>query len=95
MKATRQELSAILESRRFDVWNFSGNHNKDARQQLMLAITGEKRPKAKCGVTELSAELEKRFPHKASASCAARYPHALKWALSAEVPAGILAPISA
>jgi hypothetical protein len=94
MKAARQELAAILESRRFDIWNFSGDRNKELRQQLMLAITGEKRPKAKCGVSELSAELEKRFPHKASASCAARYPQALRAALSAQED-DVLFPLSA
>jgi hypothetical protein len=80
--ASRQEIRAILESRRFDVWNFSGDRNKEIRQQLMISITGEKRPKAKCGVSELSAELEKRFPHKSNASCAARFPQALKLALA-------------
>jgi hypothetical protein len=82
MKATKQEIRDIFAARRFDVWNFAGDRNKEIRQQLMIAITGEKRPKAKCGVNELSAELEKRFPHKANASCAARYPQALQLALS-------------
>jgi hypothetical protein len=82
MQADKQSIKAIMESRRYDVWNFMGNANKSIRQQVMMAITGEKRPKAKCGVNELSAELEKRFPYKANASCMARYPQALQSVLS-------------
>lgn len=45
-------------------WRLAGPHNSTARQTLMLAITGEKRPKAKCGVTALTTELHARLEPK-------------------------------
>ena len=65
--------SAILTKFRFDPWNLMGPHNKEIRRQLLTAITGERRPLAKCGVTEITKELKARIDISA-ASCVARYP---------------------
>lgn len=37
--------------------NIMGPHNRQNRQRLMLAITGEKRPVSKCGVTAIESEI--------------------------------------
>ena len=65
--------AAILAKFRFDPWNLSGPRNKEIRRQLLAAITGENRPLAKCGVTEITKELRARIDTSA-ATCAARYP---------------------
>ena len=36
-----------------NVWSLAGPHNADARQAVMLALTGKKVPKAKCGIHAL------------------------------------------
>ena len=39
----------------FRIWHLAGDRNSTVRQELMLALTGAKLPKAKCGVTALEA----------------------------------------
>ena len=53
-----------------DPWDLMGNHNSTQRQRVMLAITGRKIPKAKCGVNAIKAALVEafEFPH-GLASC--------------------------
>lgn len=34
-----------------DCYRLAGDHNSSARQAFMLALTGQKLPKAKCGIT--------------------------------------------
>jgi cytochrome P450 len=42
---------------RGNVWALSGSANARQRQALMLALTGQKLPQAKCGVTAISAVI--------------------------------------
>lgn len=42
-------------------YDMSGNCNKLARQAVVHALTGEKRPKDKCGVHVIMAEIEKLY----------------------------------
>jgi hypothetical protein len=39
------------------VWDMAGPSGKEVRRAVMLALTGEKLPLAKCGVTAISAAL--------------------------------------
>ena len=54
-------VKTMWQAIRGDVYNLAGDYNSTARQKLMLAITGEKRPKAKCGVNAIWAEMALRF----------------------------------
>ena len=60
-----------------DPWDLMGNHNSKQRQRVMLAITGRKIPKAKCGVNAIKAALANafEFPH-GLASC--EFPERIK-----------------
>ena len=64
----------------YDPWNLMGPANKDQRQALMLFISGRMLPKAKCGVTALSAALDARYGH--AKRCVANHPEDLKQALT-------------
>lgn len=77
------EIRELLAKFRFDVWNLVGPRNADFRQHLMIAITGQKLPLAKCGVTAIHSALEERFPHVHLATCKAKEPEALQIVLSA------------
>jgi hypothetical protein len=39
----------------FNIWRLAGNHNSTKRQEVMLALTGIKTPKAKAGITVITA----------------------------------------
>lgn len=43
------------------VQNLSGPYNKDTRQLFIEFLTGEKRPKAECGITRVSEEVEEHL----------------------------------
>ena len=77
----KAKVSAILAEFRFDPWNMMGNYNRKIRQTLIDAITGEIRPLAKCGVTEIEKELCARVDMSA-ATCRATFPDCFKAALS-------------
>ena len=51
------EVKPMLESINYDIYNLMGDRNKDIRQKLMTSITGNKVPKAKCGVTHLKKAI--------------------------------------
>ena len=46
---------------RFDVWALAGDSKKSCRQHVMSELLGAKTPIAKCGVTAIRAEFEKRL----------------------------------
>lgn len=75
---TRTALET-LERYRFRAWNMSGPHNAAARQSLMQAITGQKLPKAKCGITAIDSEI--RAILKPASDCQAREEHEMESAM--------------
>jgi len=79
------QVKTILARFRYDPWNMMGPRNKAIRQALILAITGEKRPLAKCGVTAIEQLLQERIDTSA-ATCAARYPDFYKARLESAIP---------
>lgn len=68
-----------LERYRFRARNMSGPDNAAARQSLMLAITGQKLPKAKCGITAVDSEI--RAILKPGRDCQAREEHEMESAM--------------
>jgi hypothetical protein len=72
MFAHKSAVKAILENNRFDVWNLAGDANKSARVCLMFAITGNKLPISKCGVTAIE-KLLTEIIDVSNASCKANY----------------------
>jgi hypothetical protein len=85
MKANPR-LIEQLEAIRFDPWNLMGPSQRFQRQALMQLITGERRPVAKCGVTELGAELEARYPHRHLARYPDEYPNSLRMVMTQPEP---------
>lgn len=58
----------------------AGDHNSTIRQGLMHALTGETRPKAKCGVNALAREVANRI--NPSGDCeAARDDSVFAWSI--------------
>ena len=51
----------ILQSIQGDPYCLAGHTKRHIRQALMLELTGEKRPIAKCGTNALWAELKELF----------------------------------
>jgi hypothetical protein len=58
-------LDLACKSKRDRDWwvmqNLSGPYNKDTRQLFIEFLTGEKRPKAECGITRVSEEVEEHL----------------------------------
>lgn len=73
----KETVTSILSSFRFDPWNLAGNANKEIRRQLLAAITGERRPLAKCGVNEITKEF-RAIGALDGATCAARYSDSIR-----------------
>jgi len=56
-----RDALAILSPFHFHVWNMAGPGFSTLRQSLMLALTGQKLPKAKCGVNALETILREKL----------------------------------
>jgi len=58
-------LDLACKSKRDRDWwvmqNLSGPYNKDTRQLFIEFLTGKKRPKAECGITRVSEEVEEHL----------------------------------
>ena len=67
-----EAAKAIMKANRYDIWNLAGDANKSARVCLVFAITGERRPNAKCGVNAIE-KLLTEIIDVTSATCKARY----------------------
>ena len=61
----------------FDPWNMAGPAIKETRRNLILDITGERRPLAKCGVTEIIKALSNHVDFS-KAGCLACYPREIE-----------------
>lgn len=75
---SNQHINHILIPVNYDVWRFMGDRNKNNRQLFMQVITGQKRPKAKCGVTALLDELLNKAGIVESEICKFEIPNKLK-----------------
>jgi hypothetical protein len=69
----KDQANQILKRFRYEPWNMMGPRHRLLRQHVIIAITGEKRPLAKCGVTEIQKLLREHIDTSA-ATCAAREP---------------------
>ena len=73
----KEQSAAILARFKFDPWNLMGPRNKELRRDLIIALTGQRRPLAKCGVTEIQKILRDKID-VSQATCVAREPEMFK-----------------
>jgi hypothetical protein len=73
----KEHAKQMLKCFHYDPWNMMGPRHKLLRQNVIIAITGEKRPMAKCGVTEIQKLLREHI-NTSAATCAAREPEVFK-----------------
>lgn len=54
---TKSQINNTLKQLDYQVYRLMGDRNKQVRQDFMTLITGNKLPKAKCGITALEYAL--------------------------------------